>query len=87
MNSTDGWKWVKGTGWVQSGAPVATVRLTKKLLHECFNCGCPTREQAALMGLRHPLAAGWLDRLCGQEWAVEKYQRLASMRRPKGSSI
>lgn len=87
MKPTSDYKWDRVNGWTFAGAPVGrgALRLTKELLHACFNCGCPTREQAALLGLQYPLPAGWLARLCGKEMLVADYDRLRGLRRIKGT--
>lgn len=62
------------------------MRLTYDLLVALFNCGCPNKPQALMLGLDYPLKSGWMDNLIGTEIAKEKYDLLMSIKgkRPPG---
>ena len=62
--------------------------LTQKTIHALFNCGCPNAPQAAILGIAHPLPAGWIGRLIGRTIPDETYAKLMEIKgpRPKGVS-
>ena len=62
--------------------------LTRKTIHALFNCGCPNAPQAAILGIAHPLPAGWIGRLIGRTIPDETYAKLMEIKgpRPKGVS-
>ena len=62
--------------------------LTRKTIHALFNCGCPNAPKAAILGIAHPLPAGWIGRLIGRTIPAETYTKLMEIKgpRPKGVS-
>lgn len=56
------------------------MKLTHELIHEMCKCGCPNKDQLALLGLVPPLHRGWLDRLVGREVSEETWTRVLAFR-------